>query len=124
MKKHFQRISAFLLALVSFVSLNHKKVKAEESDINNNILSVADNDTSNLNEENDLYEREFNKSIIDKNIRAIENYYKETNISRNCILLINYPYLKSLGYKFPINFNTNGLDAIPSIKNSKKGIYY
>ena len=123
MKKFTQKLSVFLLTLVNIFTIGHKKVKAQNSPNINNGTLITDENYSN-NEDSEQYvldEGKEEEENLEKRIKVTENYYKSANVSRDCILLLNYPYLKSLGYIFPSYINTGDLRAIFSLKNTEFG---
>ncbi len=122
MRKFTQKLSVFLLTSITLFSSSHKKVKAGDIDnINYSKLSTDISNIANSKKEDLKYDVEYEDTKIEEQIRNIESYYRNANVTKDCILLLNYPYLKARGYKIPNSINTSDLNAIQLIKNTENG---
>ncbi len=121
MKKIFNSVGSFLLALVSLTSIGYTKVKADTIREDNDTTRTSETDNNSDKVENNEIINIGNLDTINQRIELVNNYYKTTEVSKNCIIMLNYPYLKAIGYSFPEDMDSYDLSAISTIKNTENG---
>lgn len=114
-KKVEQKVNAIILALSTLFTINYSKVKAKE-DNGDYITQPIITESEGINKNNETEITYINKYINEK-----LEYYKNTNICEECILLLNYPYLEEIGYNIPSNINSIVLTDFEAIAFSPDG---
>lgn len=109
-EKIVQRISAFILGIIITFSITSKKALTKSIIIN--YVEKTNNNIGTIN---------YKQNEIDKKIDYLLNYYKDTSISKDSILLLNYSFLNDIGYVLNNNVDSNSLNAIEKIKFSNNG---